>query len=558
MSTTQSESSPLDNPSTDETSEEINSLASISLAKGAGLGVLTAAFGLAVSELLAGFSRSWRSPVLDVGDRVIDRVPSWLKDIAIDLFGTYDKIALLAGIGSIVAVYAALVGIASLRKSLQVGLYGIAIFGLAGILSAAFPRTGFDPAQAIPALLGSGAAAYALTWLVRSIKHETNALDQATHDQATQTGVPEASVSETATANIGALVAGRRGFMASAGALAVVGTTAAATGRWLNGRLAQAQSRLGLALPFAAEPLDEVSPAIQAVNAAPFFTSNEDFYRIDTALSVPQIALDDWSIAITGMVDSEITFTYDQLLSEFEVVEEDITLTCVSNTIGGELMGTARWLGVRLDEVLERAGISSGANQIVGRSVDGYTCGFPVSTLDGRPALIAVGMNGVPLPPEHGFPARLITPGLYGYVSATKWLSEIELTTFDAFDHYWVPRGYSVEAPIKLQSRIDTPRGLDRIPVGPTVIGGVAWAQTIGIDSVQLSIDEGDWVDVDMAEELNDLTWRQWSFPWDATEGRHSITVRAKDRNGTVQTPDRAEPLPNGASGHHTVVVLVG
>lgn len=348
----------------------------------------------------------------------------------------------------------------------------------------------------------------------------------------------------------------RRRFLASAGVLSLGAVVAGSAGRGLDTRFSAAGSRAGLELPQPVNGLGPVPAAAQAENAAPFITPNADFYRIDTALVVPQVPAETWSMKITGMVDRELTLTYADLLDR-ELIEQDITLTCVSNTIGGELTGTARWLGTRLDDLLAEAGIDPAATQIVGRSVDGYTCGFPVAALDGRDALVAVGMNGEPLPLEHGFPARLIVPGLYGYVSATKWLSEIELTTFEAFDHYWVPRGYAVEAPIKLQSRIDTPRGLDRIAPGPFVIGGVAWAQTIGIDGVEVSIDEGPWMPADLAEEVNDVTWRQWSLRWEATPGRHSITVRAKDRNGSIQTADRSEPLPNGASGHHTVVVLV-
>jgi DMSO/TMAO reductase YedYZ molybdopterin-dependent catalytic subunit len=299
-----------------------------------------------------------------------------------------------------------------------------------------------------------------------------------------------------------------------------------------------------------------VPAGAQAEGAASLFTPNSTFYRIDTALTVPQVPAESWELKVNGMVDRPLRLSFDDLLGR-RVEEHDITLTCVSNTVGGELIGTARWMGVRLDDLLAEAGIDPAADQIVGRSVDGYTCGFPVAALDGRHALVAFGMNGEPLPLEHGFPARLIVPGIYGYASATKWLTEIELTTFDDFDHYWVPRGYSEKAPIKMQSRIDQPRGLDRIPPGPFAIGGVAWAQPVGVDAVELRIDGGDWQPTTIGAEVNASTWRQWTFPWEATPGRHTIEVRAIDRNGAIQTEERSEPLPNGASGHHTVVVLV-
>lgn len=494
------------------------------------VGIVSASLGLGAAEIVAGLSRRLTSPVIAVGDRVVDLVPSALKDIAIDLFGTNDKIALLVGIAVTLVIYAALVGVVALRKRLAIGLVGVAIFGLVGSLAALNDRTGAPWWSVFPTLIGAGVVAGALVFFDRS--KPTAAVEGMQHPSS------------------------RRRFFASAGVAAAGAGVFAVIGRTLDGRFSASESRAALELPVPANSLDVIPASAQAENAASFITSNADFYRIDTALVVPQVPVETWSMKITGMVDNELELTYADLL-ERDFIERDITLTCVSNTIGGELTGTARWLGTRLDDLLAEAGIDPAATQIVGRSVDGYTCGFPVAALDGRDALVAVGMNGEALPLEHGFPARLIVPGLYGYVSATKWLSEIELTTFEAFDHYWVPRGYSVEAPIKMQSRIDAPRGLDRIPAGPFVIGGVAWAQTIGIDGVELSIDEGPWVSAELADEVNDITWRQWSYGWDATPGRHSVTVRAKDRNGSIQTADRSEPLPNGASGHHTVVVLV-
>ncbi|MEZ5247997.1 MAG: molybdopterin-dependent oxidoreductase [Ilumatobacteraceae bacterium] len=238
-------------------------------------------------------------------------------------------------------------------------------------------------------------------------------------------------------------------------------------------------------------------------------------------------------------------------------MERIITPACVSNEVGGNLVGTARWLGVRLDDLLRSAGVSSDADQIVGRSVDGYTCGFPVAALDGRDALVAIGMNGELLPLEHGFPARLVVPGLYGYVSATKWLTEIELSTFARFDQYWVERGWVDDAPIKVQSRIDTPKGLATVDAGTVAIGGVAWAQTRGIGRVELQFDDGDWVEATLAPELNDVTWRQWSHDWEATSGRHTIRVRATETNGAIQTEERSEPFPSGATGRHQIVVIV-
>lgn len=520
--------------STPELTSPATALPRASRAAAGFAGLSSAALGLASAEVVAGLSRSLRSPVVAVGDRVVDLVPAAVKDIAIDLFGTADKVALLIGIALTLAAYAAAIGIVAFRRSLRLAVLGVAVFGVVGSFAALNDRAGADARSVLPSVVGAGVALAALVLLVRNA----------------------ATGASIATKLDGEAAPSRRRLLANAGLMSVTAALIAVAGRRLGSRFDVGSARDALELPLPSNRLAGIPAGAQAENAASFITSNADFYRIDTALVVPQVPADTWSMRVTGMVENELTLTYADLL-ERELIEQDITLTCVSNTIGGELMGTARWLGARLDDLLDEAGIDPTATQVVGRSVDGYTCGFPVAALDGRDALVAVGMNGEPLPVEHGFPARLIVPGLYGYVSATKWLSEIELTTFDAFDHYWVPRGYAVEAPIKLQSRIDTPRGLDKIPPGPFVIGGVAWAQTVGIDAVELSIDEGPWQSADLADEVNEITWRQWSFPWDATPGRHSVTVRAKDRKGSIQTSERSEPLPNGASGHHTVVVLV-
>jgi hypothetical protein len=289
---------------------------------------------------------------------------------------------------------------------------------------------------------------------------------------------------------------------------------------------------------------------------APFVTPNRDFYRVDTALVTPQVRAEDWVLRVTGMVDRPFELRFAELLDR-DLVEADITMTCVSNLVGDDLVGTARWLGAPVRELLDEAGVRRGADQLVGRSVDRYTCGFPVTAAYDRECLVAVGMNGVPLPIRHGFPARLVTPGLYGYIGSTKWLTELEVTTFDAFDQYWVRRGYADRAPIKTMARIDTPRSLQRIAPGPTAVAGVAWAQTRGISAVEVRIDDGEFAPAELAAALNDDTWRQWRFAWDATPGRHTLTVRATDGGGEVQTEERADVVPDGASGWMSLVVLV-
>ena len=363
-------------------------------------------------------------------------------------------------------------------------------------------------------------------------------------------------------ADTGAGTDRRRFLLQSAGLLAgsdLRFAGAGVLGRVLGRRYTATESRANVRLP---NPVESLLRSRRARSSArrgltPFVTPNADFYRIDTALSAPQVPTDDWVLRVTGMVDNELELTYDDLLAR-DLIERDITLTCVSNEVGGRLAGHARWLGTRLDDLLAEAGVQAGADQIVGRSVDGFTCGFPVAAaMDGRDALVAVAMNGEPLPIEHGFPARLIVPGLYGYVSATKWLTEIEVTTFADHDHYWAQRGWAKEAPIKLFSRIDTPKGLARVPAGMVAVAGVAWRQTVGVSAVEVQIDDGEWQPAELGEVPSVDTWVQWRLAWDATPGRHTLRVRATDGDGDVQTADRAEPIPDGASGHHQIVVTV-
>ena len=520
-----------------------------SWALGALGGVVAAGAGLGVAELVAGTSRQLQSPVLDVGDRFIDLTPRPLKEQAIQWFGTNDKKALLVGIAIILIGYAMFVGVLALRRRLLPAMIGIGAFGLVGAVSSVTTRRQAPLVAIIPSVVGAVIAAGVLVVL-----HRVAYRDQPSTAQPLPTTADSPS-----TSSIAQLVPNdRRRFLAAVGIAGVAATAAGISGRKLKSSSGAAASRNSLSLPLAEQPLDAAPSTIStdAVGANPFFTPNANFYRIDTALTVPQIPLDDWSLKISGLVDNPTTLSFQDLISR-ELVEADITLTCVSNEVGGTLMGTARWLGIRLDDLLNDVGVKADADQIVGRSIDGYSCGFPVSALDGRNALIAIGMNGEPLPLEHGFPARLIVPGLYGYVSATKWLTELNLTRFDQFDQYWVERGWVDNAPIKLSSRIDTPRGLSKVAAGTIAIAGVAWSQTVGINAVEVSIDDGPWQPTTLADELNNETWRQWSFAWDAAPGRHGITVRAIDKNGAIQTDTRSEPFPSGATGQHQIVVIV-
>ncbi|MGG8406871.1 molybdopterin-dependent oxidoreductase, partial [Streptomyces sp. 12297] len=323
--------------------------------------------------------------------------------------------------------------------------------------------------------------------------------------------------------------------------------------------------RSALRLPPPASPAEPVPPGadLRIRQLSPFITPNRDFYRVDTALVVPKTRASDWSLTLHGEgVARPLTLDYDALLRR-ELIERDITLACVSNEVGGPYVGNARWLGVRLADLLREAGVrppSQGgpADQLVARSVDGMTLGTPVETvMDGRDALLAVGMNGEPLPFAHGFPVRMVVPGLYGYVSACKWLRELRLTTFEAYDAYWVKRSWAARAPVKTQSRIDTPRSFAKPKAGRVAVAGVAWAQHRGISKVEVRVDGGAWREARLAAADTVDTWRQWVWEWEAAEGRHELQVRATDGTGRTQTGRRAGTVPDGATGWHTVVVNV-
>jgi len=495
---------------------------------GAAVGVASGLVALGSAELLAGLSRDFSSPVTEVGNRVIDLAPPWLKTFAIENFGTNDKPILIGTVLAALVIVAALLGILARRRHLAAAV-GVSLFGVLGAIAA---WTGVKGTiSAIPSLVGGGVGAGALLFLTRPAGPMMAA------------SAPDS----------------RRAFLRDLGAVTALGAVGAVGGRWLRTRFEVAHERAKLLLPSAKRPLAPLDTTIEAGvdGATPFITPNANFYRIDTALEVPQVSLAGWKLAITGMVDSEQSLTFDDL-SGMDLVEAHITLTCVSNEVGGQLAGTARWLGVPLSTLLDRAGLDPDADQIVGRSVDGYTCGFPVDSVsDGRNALVAIGMNGEPLPVEHGFPARLIVAGLYGFVSATKWLTELEITRFDKFDQYWVPRGWSARGPIKTFSRIDTPRALVATPAGRVAVAGVAWAQTRGIDRVEVRVDDGPWQDAELKPVPNDETWRQWVLPMDLDPGSYSVSCRATDRTGQVQTEERVAPRPDGATGWHSVVVLV-
>ncbi|UCM90495.1 molybdopterin-dependent oxidoreductase [Streptomyces marincola] len=506
-------------------------------------GLLAAGAGLAVAELVASGVRREAGPLTAVGGAVVDRTPAAVKDWAIATFGTHDKLALRLGTLGLIAASALVLGVLAPRFPRSAAA-GVLAFGAVGAVAAA-GRPGAERFDALPSAAGAVAGALVLTLL------------------AGQVGAGRAG--RRLGADGGEF--DRRRFVAAVGSVAAASAGAGLIASRVNeaGRARAAAARGTVRLPAPASPAGPVprDAELSVPGLGPFLTPNADFYRIDTALTVPRVDAGAWRLRIHGAgVERQVTHTFDDLLRR-DLVERRITLTCVSNQVGGPYTGNARWIGVPLADLLREAGVrppSRGgpADQLVSRSVDGMTIGTPLETvMDGRDALLALGMNGEPLPFVHGFPVRMVVPGLYGYVSACKWLTELELTTFADYDAYWVKRGWAEKAPIRTQSRIDTPRGLAGLPAGPVRVAGVAWAQHTGIDRVELRVDEGPWREAELAEEDSPDTWRQWRWEWDASPGRHRIEVRATDRSGETQTADRSDPIPGGATGRHSVVVNV-
>lgn len=495
-------------------------------------GVLAAGAAVATSELIAGLFFSAPSLVVALGDVVIDATPEPITKWAIRTFGTNDKLVLVLSILLATALAGAILGRAG-HRTFAVPVVGFGAFGIVAAVAGALV-----PLASTTLVVVSAVASVAVGLLAYRF----------------MTGVADVEDPDPTSWK-----ASRRAFLAASGAVALASVTGAGFARALGSRARDAAaSRSDIVLPAPAEPVPSPAPgqSFDALNGiSPLVTSNADFYRIDTALRVPRVDLDTWQVSITGDVGRPYSIGYADLLAQ-PLVERHITIACVSNSVGGNLIGTAKWLGVPLASILAEAEVPTAGKQVVARSIDGFTVGFPVEAVfDGREALLAVGMNDEPLPFEHGFPARLVVSGLYGYVSATKWLAEIEIVDWDAFDAYWIPRGWAKEAPIKTQSRIDTPRQ-GEVAAGPRTIAGVAWAQNRGIERVEVNIDETGWQEAMLPDELSIDTWRQWALDVDLAPGAHLIQVRAVDATGEVQTAQPASPRPNGAQGHHTVRVV--
>lgn len=493
-------------------------------------GIIGVAVALGLGELLAGVFEPVPSPLAAVGGLVIDLAPPIVKDVAIAVFGTADKPALAIGTALIALAIGWRIGSAAVqRPALAPVAFGA--FGALGVLAA-----WNEPfARPVPVIAATVVAALA-GWIVFD-----TLLDAAGDEDPTDGVASDES---------------RRRFMRIAAGASAGAVVAGAAGRVLLTRVVDLPD-VDLEHVDGATPDDLSEHSFDVAGITPVVVPTEDFYRIDTALIVPSVDERRWQLRVHGLVEREVVLGYDELLA-MDRVEEYVTIACVSNEVGGDLVGNALWSGVRLTEVLDRAGVRPEAEQLVGRSVDGFTAGFPVeAAFDGREPLIALGMNGRPLPRRHGFPARLIVPGLYGYVSATKWLSDIELTTWDGFDGYWIPRGWAKEAPIKTQSRIDAPNPRRDHPAGTIVLGGVAWAPLLGVDAVEVRVDGGGWIAAEISVPLSSAAWVQWRAAVELSPGRHVVEVRATDGTGEPQPEEVAPPRPDGATGYHSVVLRV-
>ncbi|MEG8178540.1 molybdopterin-dependent oxidoreductase [Nocardia terpenica] len=557
-------------------------------------GLVSAGLALGVAELVSVPIGSGSSPLGALGGTVVDRTPDRVREWAIGVFGTNDKLVLFVLMGAAAVAIAWFAGtVEQPRRPL-----GSALFALLGVVSvvAAVNRPGASWTWSVPSILGVGLAIAALRWLIGRVEGEGSSFRRAfgrnpsedpgqkhagmtEQDTAGVTEQGSAGMTEPGSAGVtergsaGVTKPGSAGMTKRGGELdrraairgiVGVGIVAAATG--LAGRVLGAMvhsvsaERASVKLPQPVGPLPRIDPAadLRLPGLTPYLTANSDFYRIDTALIVPQVSADTWSLRIHGMVDREIRLSYADL-AQRQAVERLVTLTCVSNPVGGDLVGNARWLGYRLDELLAAAGPHPDADMVLSRSVDGFTAGSPLATvMDGRDAMLAIGMNGEPLPVEHGYPARLVVPGLYGYVSATKWVTDIEITRFDRAQAYWTRRGWSARGPIKTGTRIDTPHDGAKLAAGRVTVAGVSWAQHRGIRAVEVQIDDGPWQPTRLAAEPSLDTWRQWAFDWNAPSGQHTLRARATDGTGQPQTAAVADVIPDGASGHPAITLHVG
>ena len=562
-------------------------------------GLLTGAVAVGVAQLIAGMTGPDGSPVVAVGRVSIDFTPPPVKNFAITSFGSHDKQVLVSGILVVLAIFAALIGAAAVRR-LSLGMAGLAAFAVIGLV-AATTRPDSSAADVLPTLFGAAAGAIALYYLVRAAGPVT-ATQQAAGRAPARPGQPAAAGAPAGPDSRGGPAGGadravgarqqdggtraggggmpapprppmppgrgspalppepeRRRFLVISAAAAGTAAVTGLGGRLLSERSSVAHAQAALRLPAPSRPGPPLPPGtdFKIPGLSPFITPNKTFYRVDTAIVLPEVPPASWSLRIHGMVRQEMVVSFRELLRR-PLTENYITLCCVSNNVGGPYIGNARWLGASLASLLRQAGVRAGADQLLCTSADGFTSGTPVQTvLDGRDAMLAVAMNGTALPVEHGFPVRMVVPGLYGYVSACKWITDIEVTTFAASHAYWTSRGWDQQAPVKTESRIDVPTGRNPLKPGRIAVAGVAWAQHKGIAAVQARVDNGPWQEARLAAVPDLDTWRQWVWEWDAAPGTHLIQARATDKTGYTQTPAAAPPEPNGATGYPAVSVVV-
>ncbi|MFL5751731.1 MAG: molybdopterin-dependent oxidoreductase [Chloroflexota bacterium] len=505
-------------------------------------GIVATVAALGASELVAALLGA-QSLIAAVGSWVIDHQPPGAKDFVVSIFGTNDKLALEGLIFGVALLIGAGVGLVA-RRSFAIALGTIVAFAAIGFLASLSDPSVSPASEIVVAGVGAIAGVQSLTWLMSPPRGSRAA-----------TLGPDGSAAEMPDWS-------RRSFLIRSGSVAAASIVAGVVGRRLLDSAGGTPTTGATTVP---PPSDTAAlpggASLDVDGVTPIVMPNDKFYRIDTALLTPAVDVAAWQLTVKGLVARETTLSYAEL-AELPLFEQYVTIACVSNEVGGNLVGNAKWTGVRLRDVLEIAGVQPTATQLVGRSVDGWTAGMPTAwVMDAaREPMIALKMNDELLPRVHGFPARLIVPGLYGYVSATKWLSELELTTWEAFDGYWVPLGWSKEGPILTQSRIDVPHSGASVPAGRVAIAGVAWAPDRGISKVEVAIDGGSWQAAQLSTPISRATWVQWLYAWDAASagsGTHEIEVRATDGGGEVQTDQITRPAPDGARGHDRITVNV-
>jgi DMSO/TMAO reductase YedYZ molybdopterin-dependent catalytic subunit len=561
-------------------------LSSAVIGRGALAGLLTGALALTVGFLVGSLVGPDSSPFVAVGELSIDHTPPPVKNFAIREFGADDKLVLELGILVVVGLLAIVIGIIAMRR-LSLGMAGLGLFTAIGVIAAATRPTA-NAGYVLPSLAGGVAGAFALYRFWVATHEPAGALAPQARpaadwrppgleppDSADSADLDSADLdsADLDSADLDSADSGdrlpalqpwqqpqaRRTFLTTTAVVAGSSLVAGLGGRLLSERasVSAAQQNFKVPRPAIAAPKLPSGVNLDIPGLSSFITPDSSFYRVDTALVLPEVAPSTWQLRIHGMVSRELTLNFHDLLNQ-ELIEDYITLCCVSNPVGGPYIGNAKWLGASVRTLLRKAGIRAGADQLLCTSADGFTSGTPVQTaMDGRDSMLAVAMNGQALPVAHGFPVRMVVPGLYGYVSACKWITDIEVTTYAANVSYWAQRGWSAQAPIKTESRIDVPTGLNPLKPGRNAVAGVAWAQHKGIEAVEVRIDRGPWNLATLAAVPDLDTWRQWVWYWDATPGTHVIEARATDKTGYTQTSLIEPPEPNGASGYPSVELQV-